>query len=348
MPILASRLRLRSRLFALWRKTGLARVSILIVAYKSRAHLPRLFDCLDGQTCQDFETVLIDNASPEGTVPDAGTFARADIFVQNVSNTGFAVANNQAARLASGEWLIMLNPDAFPAPNWLAQLLAASERYPHVTAFGSTQLLDENPSLLDGAGDVYHGAGIPFRGGYLRPIPTDLQDGEAFTPCAAAAMWRADVFKALDGFEESYFCYCEDVDLGFRHRLTGGRTVQVASAVVRHMGSASSGRLSDFAVYHGTRNRLWTFVRCMPGVLFWLMLVPHIAATLLLFAHTAWRGAGAAYGRGLSDGLAALPRVWRQRWAIQKSTQVSFVALLRQFAWSPLSLLTRAIVLRRL
>jgi N-acetylglucosaminyl-diphospho-decaprenol L-rhamnosyltransferase len=326
----------------------LARVSILIVAYKSRAHLPRLFDCLALQTDQDFETILIDNASPDGTLPDEVTTTRATHFVQNDTNTGFAVANNQAARLASGEWLIMLNPDAFPQPDWLSQLMAASERYPNVTAFGSSQLLDENPALLDGAGDVYHAAGIPFRGGYLRPVPADLVDGEAFTPCAAAALWRADVFADLGGFEESFFCYCEDVDLGFRHRLAGGRIVQVASAKVRHMGSASSGRLSDFAVYHGTRNRMWTFIRCMPGILFWVMLLPHLGATLLLYAHTAWRGAGAAYGRGLHHALASLPQVWQQRQAIQRSRKVKLGALLRQFAWSPMTLLTRAIVLRKL
>jgi N-acetylglucosaminyl-diphospho-decaprenol L-rhamnosyltransferase len=326
----------------------LASVSILIVTYKSRAHLPRLFDCLAAQCVQDFETILIDNASPDGMAPDQATQARAGQFVQNASNIGFAAANNQAARLAHGHWLIMLNPDAFPEPDWLARLLKASQTYPDVTVFGSTQLLDENPSLLDGAGDVYHAAGIPFRGGYLRAVPNDLKDGEAFTPCAAAAMWRADVFAALGGFEEGYFCYCEDVDLGFRHRLLGGRVVQVADAKVRHMGSASSARLSDFAVYYGIRNRLWTFVRCMPGPLFAIMLLPHIAATLLLWAHTAWRGAGGAYGRGLLDGLAGLSQVWGQRKAIQHARNVKLIALLHQFAWSPLSLLTRAIVLRKL
>jgi N-acetylglucosaminyl-diphospho-decaprenol L-rhamnosyltransferase len=323
-----------------------AYVSILIVAYKSRAHLPRLFDCLAQQTCQDFETILIDNASPDGLGPDSETRTRATHFVQNDDNTGFAPANNQGAQLARGTWLIMLNPDAFPEPDWLENLLAASARYPDVTAFGSTQLLAENPALLDGAGDVYHAAGIPFRGGYLQPLPKDLQDGQAFTPCAAAAMWRADVFAALGGFEESYFCYCEDVDLGFRHRLAGGKSIQVSQARVAHMGAASSSRLSDFAVYHGTRNRLWTFVRCMPGLLFWLLVIPHIAATALLWAHTAYRGAGKSYGRGLRDGLVGLPRVWRQRKRIQSHRQVTLFDLLTQFAWSPLTLLTRAIVLR--
>jgi N-acetylglucosaminyl-diphospho-decaprenol L-rhamnosyltransferase len=325
----------------------LARVSILVVAYKSRAHLPRLFDCLEAQSIKDFEVILIDNASPDGTDPDAPTANRADYFVKNPSNIGFAAANNQAATLACGRWLITLNPDAFPAADWLEKLLIATVRYPHVTAFGSTQLLDENPALLDGAGDVYHVAGIPFRGGYLSAVPLDLADGEAFTPCAAAALWRTDVFRALGGFEESYFCYCEDVDLGFRHRLTGGHVVQVADACVRHMGSASSGRLSDFAVYHGTRNRMWTFVRCMPGVLFWLLLLPHAGATLLLWAHTTWRGAGPAYGRGLKDGLAGLHTVWRARRVIQAKRTVTLGSVLCQFAWSPLALLKRAIVLRR-
>jgi GT2 family glycosyltransferase len=325
-----------------------ALVSILIVAYNSRAHLPRVFDCLAAQSDQDFETILIDNASPQGQKPDAATASRATIFVQNTINSGFAAANNQAARLASGDWLIMLNPDAFPEPDWLAQLHAARARHPDVTAFGSTQLLESDPRLLDGAGDVYHAAGIPFRGGYLQPVPEDLADGSAFTPCAAAAMWRADVFKALGGFEESFFCYCEDVDLGFRHRLLGGQVVQVASAKVHHMGAASTSRLSDFAVYHGTRNRMWTFVRCMPSILFWLFLLPHIGATLLLWAHTAWRGTGDAYGRGLRDGLRGLPNVWQARRAIQQGRKVSLKALLRQLAWSPLALLRRAIVLRRL
>lgn len=325
-----------------------AHVSILIVAYKSREHLPRLFDCLDAQTFRDFETILIDNASQDGMDPDAATRARATRFVANAHNTGFAAANNQAAKLAHGEWIICLNPDAFPEPGWLEALMAGTRRYPDATAFGSTQMLDEDPRLLDGAGDVYHAFGIPFRGGYRRPRPIDLADGQTFSPCAAASMWRADIFARLGGFEESYFCYCEDVDLGFRHRLAGGQIIQLADAQVRHLGSASSGRLSDFAVYHGTRNRLWTFIRNMPGALFWLLLLPHLAATLFLWAHTAWRGAGPAYGRGLTDGLTGWGMAWQARKAIQANRKVSLAGLARQFAWSPLALVQRAIVLRQI
>jgi N-acetylglucosaminyl-diphospho-decaprenol L-rhamnosyltransferase len=128
--------------------------------------------------------------------------------------------------------------------------------------------------------------------------------------------------------------------------LAGGISVQVSSARVAHMGSASSSRLSDFAVYHGTRNRMWTFIRCMPTALFWLMLLPHIGATLLLWVHTTYRGAGKAYRRGLVDGLAGFPKVWASRRIIQATRKVGIWGLLAQFAWSPMTLIKRAIVLR--
>jgi hypothetical protein len=86
----------------------------------------------------------------------------------------------------------------------------------------------------------------------------------------------------------------------------------------------------------------------MPGALFWLLLLPHLGATLLLWAHTAWRGAGGAYGRGLADGFKGWGTAWRARRAIQANRKVSLTSLAGQFAWSPLSLLKRAIVLRQI
>jgi GT2 family glycosyltransferase len=327
--------------------SGAPAVSILIVAYESAAHLPGLMDALDAQTFQDFEIILIDNAST--APPDEAVVARArarGAHVANPTNAGFAAANNQGARQAAGTWLALLNPDATPAPDWLERLMAATRAHPGVEAFGSTQILAEDAALLDGAGDVYHAAGIPYRGGHRRPPPPVLRDGEPFTPCAAAALWRADRFRALGGFEEDFFCYCEDVDLGFRHRLAGGRALQVADARVTHVGGASSGRASDFAVFHGTRNRLWTFVRCMPGPLLVAMALPHAGATLLLWLHASLRGIGAPYGRGLAAALSGLGAAWRARKAIQKTRRVGLMALARQMAWSPWALATRGIVLR--
>ncbi|MFN3398776.1 MAG: glycosyltransferase family 2 protein [Ferrovibrio sp.] len=93
-------------------------------------------------------------------------------------------------------------------------------------------------------------------------------EGEAFGPCAAAALFRADAFRAAGGFDESLFCYMEDVDLAFRLRFAGERAMQIPAARVRHVGGGSVGG-SEFAVYHGARNSVWCFVKNIPAALLW-------------------------------------------------------------------------------
>ena len=143
---------------------------------------------------------------------------------------------------------------------------------PDVAAFASQMRLDATPDRLDGAGDSYHVSGRAWRNGHNAPA-ADWPAGEheVFAPCAAAALYRRAAFEEVGGFDESYFCYFEDVDLGFRLRLHGYRSLYVPSSVVRHVSSALSGYRSDFAVYHGERNSVWTFVKNMPAPLFWLV-----------------------------------------------------------------------------
>lgn len=321
--------------------------SIIIVAYDSDEDMGRLFDCLDRQTFKDFETILLDNASPK--IPVSSDSAnRADVFIQNQENIGFARANNQAAKIAKGDWLCLLNPDAFPNSDWLEQIAHAIKKYPDTEAFGSLQMLDGEDGLLDGAGDCFSISGIAWRGGHRKPIPTELFDGQCFSPCAAAAIWKRERFAELGGFEESFNSYYEDVDLGFRHRLLGGTTIQLAKAIVHHRGSGSSSRYSDYAVFHGIRNRLWAYIRLMPSWTFWLFLSVHFLATILLWGHSAFRGAGKAYGRGLWAGIKGIGIAFEQRAEIQTSRSVKVSDLLRQMSWSPMALLMRQIVNRKI
>jgi GT2 family glycosyltransferase len=161
--------------------------------------------------------------------------------------------------------LALLNPDAFPEPGWLEALVQAAEREPTVAAFASRLVLASSPEYLDGAGDSYHASGRAWRNGHRRPLAGwPASDVEVFAPCAAAALYRRAAFDEVGGFDEQYFCYFADVDLGFRLRLRGHRCLYVHGAVVRHIGSALSGYKSEFAVYHGERNAVWTFFKDMP------------------------------------------------------------------------------------
>lgn len=321
-------------------------VGVIIVTYNSRAHFARQKAALEAQT-QAYRLLVIDNASATDQRPRAEDFPAGAEIIQMESNTGFAVANNVGVVRLDTPLVALLNPDAFPAPDWLETLVAAAARAPDVAAFGSTQISAEDPAVLDGLGDCYHVFGLPWRGGYGWPRATAVSDGEPFSVCAAAALYRCEAWRAVGGFDETFFCYCEDVDLGFRLRLAGWRSAQVAAAVVHHVGGASSGKRSDFAVYHGARNRLWTFVKNMPGLWFWLLAPAHAAATACLLVRARMQGTQDATLRGLRDALAGLDPVWRARRATQRARAASDVAVLAAMAWSPAAFVRRAPVLRQ-
>ena len=253
-------------------------------------------------------------------------------------NLGFAVANNRAAALSKAPLIVTLNPDAFPEPDWLERLIGAANLY-GAESIASLQLADEDPDILDGAGDCMSIAGIGWRGGYSHArSAAPKQPVEVFAACAAAALYRRDSFEALGGFEERFFCYYEDVDLGFRLRLSGGRCVLEPRAVVRHVGSASSDQVSGFAEYHGARNRLWTFLRDMPTVLMPIALPAHVLVIACVFLRSSTKEMRDARWRGLKDGWAGRrPFLRERRWTWAP------LSLLRSLAWTPVAISRRGV-----
>ncbi|MDP6515336.1 MAG: glycosyltransferase family 2 protein [Alphaproteobacteria bacterium] len=313
-----------------------ARVRVIVVNYNAGADLERCAAALAEQSFADFEAVIADNGSTDGALQAlAGLDARFRVL-SLATNLGFAAANNRGAAGAETEWLATLNPDAFPEPGWLGALLAATARFPDVTMFGSTQIDDGDPSRLDGSGDAYFAAGFPWRGNHGHAIEDLPADGETFAPCAAAALYRTTEFLAAGGFDERFFCYCEDVDLAFRQRLTGARCIQVRDAVVRHVGSGLTGARSDFTLYHSARNRLWTLFKNVPGALLVPMIPAHLAVTLFISATALRHGGLASIWRGLRDGVTGLGPIWAERRRLQHARAVSWWSIARAFTWSPL------------
>lgn len=324
-------------------------VSVVVVTYQSGPTLARCLAALKAQTFADFELILVDNASADRAAHAAAAADPAIRLVANAENRGFAGGVNDGARAARGRWLALINPDAYAEPDWLEKLMAAAAAHPQVRAFASRQLMADDPSRLDGLGDVMASAGFPFRGGYRQPDPGRREVGEVFSPCGGAMLIDRGLFLDLGGFDERLFCYCEDVDLGYRLRLAAERTLVVPAAVVRHEGSASTGGpRSDFAVFHGTRNRLWVFIKDTPPVLFWLTLPLHVATTALLFVRHVTRGELASPWRGLKAGLAGIPKALEMRREAQAGRRVGSLAIARAMTWNPLDLFLRRVVIRPL
>jgi GT2 family glycosyltransferase len=274
---------------------------------------------------------VADNAS--GEPPPKGIFSTLPEvdFIQNDHNYGFAGANNRLFELVTeSEWVILLNPDAFPEPDWLEQLVNAADEHPDYSFFSSRQIVADNPEILDGDGDVYHISGLAWRDGHGKPVTEHSTPWEVFSPCAAAAMYRKDAFLEAGGFDEDYFCYFEDVDLGLRLRLGGHKAMHVPDAVVHHMGSATTGgQRSDFSLYHGHRNLVWTFIKNMPGVLFWTLLPIHVTLNIITVALFAVRGQTMVILRSKWDAIKGIPRMWRKRREIQSHRRATVMDIWR-------------------
>ncbi len=310
------------------------RIAVVIVNWNSRPLLERCLSALEGQTRAPDRTIIVDNGSEAGSLDGLASRHPAAQIIPLRTNEGFARANNVGVDAAAGcEWVALLNPDAFPEPDWLAALDRAARDGPECASFASQMKMAEQPDRLDGVGDAYHVSGLAWRRRHGQHASSAEQEPrEVFSACAAAALYRRDVFLEVGGFDSAYFCYAEDVDLGFRMRLAGHRTMYVPGAIVMHVGSGISGSGSDFSVYHGHRNLVWTYVKNMPSLMFWTYLPQHVALNVISLAWFTCRGQSSAILRAKWDTLKGLPRVWRERKHIQASRQVGAPALRRMMA----------------
>jgi GT2 family glycosyltransferase len=304
-------------------------ITVIIINWNSGELLTECLRRLKAQTVQPERVLVVDNTSADGSLINAGKLAKNVTVLRMNTNLGFAAGNNHALAMCDTEFVATLNPDAFPEIDWLERLLEAAHTHPEVAAFGSRQLCHDNPEVLDGIGDNYHISGLAWRERYgMRQHLRDLVSQEIFSPCAAAALYRRQVLVDAGGFDEDFFCYLEDVDLGFRLRLSGHKAIYMPDAVVHHVGSASTGgELSDFAVYHGFRNPVWVFIKNMPGILFWLLLPLHIALNLVSILLFSMRGQSGVILKAKKDAFLGISRMWRKRHNIQKNRVVSIGAV---------------------
>lgn len=214
--------------------TEFPRVSVIVVNYNGGDWLAQCIASLTAQTLKNFECFIVDNGSTDGSLKSLETLdARFEVIALG-ENTGFARANNLAARKARAPWIACLNPDAFARPDWLERLLETTKLETDITMVGSLQYMAQEPGVLDGAGDCYHASGLAWRAlhghTYDLDIGPDVPDFlDVFGPCGAASLYHRDTFLRLGGFDERYFCYFEDVDIAFRFRLDGGAAFKITS-----------------------------------------------------------------------------------------------------------------------
>ena len=302
-------------------------VAVIIVNYESDELLWKCLDALSNQSLNPQTVIVIDNHEERQALTKFKQRFPEVKFISTGANIGFAAAANLGVSQAGDvEFIALLNPDAFPEKNWLQALMDAAETHPNCGSFSSLMLQENAHDTLDGCGDVLHFSGLPWRVGHdQRRKNFSVEKAGRFSACAGAALYRVKAWHEAGGFDESFFMYVEDVDLGFRLQLLGYSCSFVSEAVVRHIGSAIAGRRSDFALYYGHRNLVWNYAKNMPWQLLVLTLPSHILMTLAVIALYVFRGRGGVIFKAKRDAVSNLPKILRKRKFLKRSASLAHV-----------------------
>ena len=316
-------------------------IAVVVVNWNSGQYLGQCLKSISDQTQPPARVLVVDNDSTDGSMGELEQEFSGWEFIRLKENTGFASANNLAvSRVENCDWIAFLNPDAFAHPDWLEKLMRAVDSFPDVKMFGS-HMLGYGNDLIDGTGDIYHVSGVAWRRDHgVKSSKVSRESGEIFSPCAAASLISREAFLEAGGFDEHFYCYNEDVDLSFRLRLIGHRCVYISDAVVEHVGSGTTSRYSDFAVYHGQRNLVWSYFRNMPGIWFWVYLPQHILFGVVALIWFSLKGKAVPVFKARWDALKGLPRVLRLRKQTQSCKTVpgeKVVNVMSRDFWAPYS-----------
>jgi GT2 family glycosyltransferase len=275
-------------------RTGLVRAPKVTVAVPTLAAGEVLEACLtalESQTVDEFEVVVIDNSGSgrvRASCPDVSPRVRV---ITNQRNVGFGAAVNQAFRASTAPYLATLNDDAVADPRWLETLLAEAEAHPRAgqprIGMWASEVRLAGTGKLDSAGMLIASDGSSKQA----PLAHSADAKDALLPSGSAALYRRAMLDEIGLFDESFFLYCEDTDLGLRARWAGWGCRYVPGAVVEHRYSHSAGRASPLKAYYVERNRLYTIVKNFPARMLW-------AAPFASAARYFWHVAALAAGRG--------------------------------------------------
>ena len=302
------------------------RVTVVVPNWNGERFLSTCLGSLRRQTYGDFETVLVDNGSSDGSVAFVEENFPEVRIVRLPHNGGFTAAVNAGIGASEAEYVVLLNNDTEVEQRWLEALVRAADEHPEAGLFASKLVDFRDRRLLDGAGDALRKTGLPYRIGHGE-IDRGQFEEEAlvFGACAAGALYRRRLFDEVGVFDGDFFSNCEDGDLSFRAQLAGYRCLYVPDAVVYHMGSASTGgKRSATNTRLGTQNGINLLVKNLPASLVWRILPSVVAGHLYRLATTSLSPEILkAYLSGLAGALRLLPKMLRKRKEIQGRRRVS-------------------------
>ena len=263
-----------------------------------------MLNSLEGQTADDFEVILVDNGSSDGSCSFAAASYPWVHILELPENYGFCRAVNEGIKASRAPYVILLNNDTEVTENFVEEMLAAIMRHKKAFSCGARMVQYHDRDKLDDAGNYYCALGWSFARGRGRDIHAYEKEEKIFAACAGAAIYRKKILDQIGLFDEEHFAYLEDVDIGYRARIYGYENWYAPKAVVYHVGSGTSGsRYNQFKTRYSSRNNVYLVYKNMPFLQI-LLNLPFLAAGfgIKIVFFTA-KGMGREYLAGIKNGF---------------------------------------------
>ena len=303
------------------------KISVIVLNFNGKVFLEDCLNSLREQTYKDFEVILVDNGSTDGSVEYVkNRFPEVKILALE-KNVGFAKGNNEGIKISQGEYVALLNNDTKTDRFWLEELHKALANNPQVGFCASKMIFYNDQEKIEAAGDGYFLCGAPFKRGSFESISKYNKEEEVFGACAGAAIYRKTMLNAVGLLDEDFFFGFEDSDLGFRAQLKGYKCFYIPKAIVFHRVSATIGKLSSRQVYYGQRNVEYVYIKNMPTPLIFRYFFSHLIYNIGALIFFLLKGKGLVFLRAKFSVLRNLRTLLRKRKAIQKSRTVDMVYL---------------------
>ena len=279
-------------------------VSVIIPNFNGRNYLKDCLNSLNQQHFQDFEIILVDNASTDDSLSLARELCPEIKTIVLSENFGFCRAVNEGIRASKTPFVLLLNNDTVVDPDFVGALYEAIRGKEKVFSCASQMRKLTDPSKMDDGGDFYCALGWAFARGKDKPYEDYEKAGRIFFSCAGAAIYRREVFEKIGYFDEVHFAYLEDLDIGYRARIFGYQNWYAPKAKVYHVGSGTSGsRYNQFKIRYSSRNNIYLIYKNMPFLQIVLnlpFLLVGFGAKILFFAS---KGFGREYLAGIKNGF---------------------------------------------
>jgi len=251
------------------RSTATPLVSAIVVNWNGGAMLLDALRSLFAQSWPALEVILVDNASSDGSADQAERcFPGRLRVIRNARNEGFARGNNIGFAAAKGDWMFLLNSDAVCDPDVIVELMRFAADKPEVGQLACRVVRADQPNFFDSVGLLLYPDGVcRSRGWQEKNLGQYDRSEEVLAPHGCACALRKAMLDEIGGFDEDFFCYLEDLDLGVRGQLAGWKCWYVPETLVKHKKSATAGNYSVFKAFHVERNRLYCLWKWMPRFL---------------------------------------------------------------------------------